>query len=78
MDKGKDKLFTTNVEANWQHNTEQAGTVMDGVAIKQAGNSNVGELKLGAEGQLTKHANPWANVAQQIGDEGDSDARITL
>ncbi|EKN6405911.1 hypothetical protein DVP99_10290 [Yersinia enterocolitica] len=29
---------------------------MDGVAIKQTGNSNVGEPKLGAEGQLTKHA----------------------
>ncbi|MCY1687023.1 autotransporter outer membrane beta-barrel domain-containing protein [Yersinia enterocolitica] len=37
---------------------------MDGVAIKQTGNSNVGEPKLGAEGQLTKHASLWANVTQ--------------
>lgn len=37
---------------------------MDGVAIKQTGNSNVGELKLGGEGQLTKHASLWANVTQ--------------
>ncbi|HDL6964328.1 TPA: autotransporter outer membrane beta-barrel domain-containing protein [Yersinia enterocolitica] len=78
MDKGKDKLFTTYVEANWLHNTEQAEAVMDGIAIKQAGNSNVGELKLGAEGQLTKHANLWANVAQQIGDKGYSDTALTV
>ncbi|EOR82793.1 putative autotransporter protein [Yersinia enterocolitica subsp. palearctica YE-P4] len=75
MDKGKDKLFTTYVEANWLHNTGQAGTVMDGVAIKQTGNSNVGELKLGAEGQLTKHANLWANVVQQT---GYSDTALTV
>lgn len=78
MDKGKDKLFTTYVEANWLHNTEQAGTVMDGIVIQQAGNSNVGELKLGAEGQLTKHVNLWANVAQQIGDKGYSDTALTV
>ncbi len=51
---------------------------MDGVAIKQTGNSNVGELKLGAEDQLTKHANLWANVAQQIGDKGYSDTALTV
>ncbi|HHL2501066.1 TPA: autotransporter outer membrane beta-barrel domain-containing protein [Yersinia enterocolitica] len=78
MDKGKDKLFTTYVEANWLHNTEQAGTVMDGVTIKQMGNSNVGELKLGAEGQLTKHANLWANVVQKIDDKGYSNTTLTV
>ncbi|WP_159565511.1 autotransporter outer membrane beta-barrel domain-containing protein [Budvicia diplopodorum] len=78
MDKNSDKLFTVYAEANWLHNTEQAGAVMDGVTMKQAGNSNVGELKLGAEGQLNKHANLWTNVAQQLGDDGYSDTLLTV
>ena len=78
MDKGSDKLFTTYVETNWLHNTEQAGAVMNGVSVKQAGNTNVGELKVGVEGQLNKHVNLWTNVAQQIGDKGYSDTALTV
>ncbi|MGT3242735.1 autotransporter outer membrane beta-barrel domain-containing protein [Yersinia enterocolitica] len=48
------------------------------LSIKQTGNSNVGELKLGAEGQLTKHVNLWANIAQQIGDKGYRDTVLTV
>ena len=77
-DKGTDKLFTVYAEANWLHNTEQAGATMDGVTSKQAGNTNVGELKLGAEGQLNKHVNLWTNVAQQMGDKGYSDTALTI
>uniref|UniRef100_UPI0013596586 autotransporter family protein n=1 Tax=Budvicia diplopodorum TaxID=1119056 RepID=UPI0013596586 len=77
-DKGKDKLFTVYAEANWLHNSQQSGAVLDGVAVKQAGNANVGELKLGAEGQLNKHVNLWTNVAQQMGDEGYSDTALTV
>ncbi|WP_159567099.1 autotransporter outer membrane beta-barrel domain-containing protein [Budvicia diplopodorum] len=78
MDKGSDKLFTTYVEANWIHNTEQAGTIMDGVSMEQAGNIDVAELKLGAEGQLNKNVNLWTNVAQQVGDDGYSDTVLTV
>ncbi|AWH89020.1 autotransporter outer membrane beta-barrel domain-containing protein [Limnobaculum parvum] len=78
MDKGSDKLFTVYTEANWLHNTEQAGATMDGVAIKQAGSANIGELKVGAEGQLNKHVNLWTNVAQQLGNDGYSDTAVTV
>lgn len=77
-DKYSDKLFTLYLEANWLHNTRQAGATMDGVSIRQAGNTNVAELKVGAEGQLTKRVNVWANVAQQIGNEGYSDTGLTI
>ncbi len=78
IDKGSDKLFTVYTEVNWLHNTEQAGATMDGVSIKQSGNTNVGELKVGAEGRLNQHLNLWSNVAQQMGDNGYSDTAVTL
>ena len=78
IDKGSDKLFTVYTEVNWLHNTEQAGAMMDGVSIKQSGNTNVGELKVGAEGRLNQHLNLWSNVAQKMGDNGYSDTAVTL
>ncbi|WP_347253668.1 autotransporter outer membrane beta-barrel domain-containing protein [Leminorella grimontii] len=78
MDKGSDKLFTVYTEANWLHNTERAGATLDGVTTRQAGSTNVGELKLGMEGQLSQHANVWTNVAQQLGDDGYSDTALTV
>ncbi|GKX60097.1 autotransporter outer membrane beta-barrel domain-containing protein [Leminorella grimontii] len=78
MDKGGDKLFTVYTEANWLHNTERAGATMDGITTRQAGSTNIGELKVGVEGQLNKHANVWTNVAQQLGDDGYSDTALTV
>ncbi|VFS62139.1 Outer membrane protein IcsA autotransporter precursor [Leminorella grimontii] len=78
IDKGKEKLFTVYAEANWLYNSEQAGATMDGVTVSQAGGRNVGELKLGAEGQLNRNLNLWSNVAQQLGDKGYSDTAVTL
>ncbi len=77
-DKGTDKLFTVYAEANWLHNSQQAGAVLDGTEVKQSGSRNVGELKLGAEGQSNSHLNLWTNVAQQMGDNGYSDTAVTL
>ncbi|VFS50991.1 autotransporter outer membrane beta-barrel domain-containing protein [Budvicia aquatica] len=76
MDKGK--LFTTYVETNWIHNTEQAEVSLDGMIIKQSGNANIAELKLGAEGQLNNKVSLWTNVAQQVGDEGYNDTALTV
>ncbi|WP_347253636.1 autotransporter outer membrane beta-barrel domain-containing protein [Leminorella grimontii] len=78
VDKGKEKLFTVYAEANWLYNSEQAGATMDGVTVSQAGSRNVGELKLGAEGQLNRNLNLWTNVAQQLGDKGYSDTAVML
>ncbi|HHE3743717.1 TPA: autotransporter outer membrane beta-barrel domain-containing protein, partial [Escherichia coli] len=78
IDKGKDKLFTVYAEANWLNNSRQVGAEMNGVSIKQAGNKNVAELKLGTEGKFNKNMNLWTNVAQQIGAKGYSDTTMTI
>lgn len=78
IDKGKDKLFTVYAEANWLNNSRQVGAEMNGVSIKQAGNKNVAELKLGTEGKFNKNMNLWTNVAQQIGAKDYSDTTMTI
>ncbi|HHH1370360.1 TPA: autotransporter outer membrane beta-barrel domain-containing protein [Yersinia enterocolitica] len=78
QDKGKDRVFQPFVEANWIHNTKDFGTTMDGMTVKQAGAANIGELKLGVEGQLSKKVNVWGNVGQQVGNKGYSDAVVML
>nr|WP_256463820.1 autotransporter outer membrane beta-barrel domain-containing protein [Yersinia frederiksenii] len=78
QDKGKDRSFQPFVEANWVHNTQDFGTTMDGMTVKQAGAANIGELKLGVEGQLNKSVNLWGNVGQQVGNQGYSDTAVML
>ncbi|WP_208787087.1 autotransporter outer membrane beta-barrel domain-containing protein [Yersinia canariae] len=78
QDKGKDRVFQPFVEANWIHNTKDFGTTMDGMTVKQAGAANIGELKLGVEGQINKNVNLWGNVGQQVGNKGYSDTAVML
>lgn len=78
QDKGKDRVFQPFVEANWIHNTNDFGTTMNGVTIKQDGAANIGELKVGVEGQINKQVNLWGNVGQQIGNKGYSDTAVML
>ncbi|CQJ14530.1 autotransporter outer membrane beta-barrel domain-containing protein [Yersinia mollaretii] len=77
-DNGKDREFQPFVEANWIHNTKDFGTNMNAVEVKQAGAKNIGELKMGVEGQLNKQLNVWGNVGQQLGDKGYSDTAVML
>ncbi|MFA3778291.1 autotransporter outer membrane beta-barrel domain-containing protein [Yersinia sp. 1652 StPb PI] len=77
-DNGKDREFQPFVEANWIHNTKDFGTNMNAVDVKQAGAKNIGELKVGVEGQLNKQLNVWGNVGQQLGDKGYSDTAVML
>ncbi|WP_145579709.1 autotransporter outer membrane beta-barrel domain-containing protein [Yersinia vastinensis] len=77
-DKGKDRVFQPFIEANWLHNTKDFGAQMDGITVKQAGASNIGELKTGVEGQINKQLNVWGNVSQQIGGKGYSDTAVML
>lgn len=51
---------------------------MNGSRLNQAGSRNVGELKLGTEGQLSKNVALWSNVAQQVGNHGYSDTSVNL
>lgn len=78
QDKGKDREFQPFVEANWIHNTNDFGTTMDGMTVKQDGAANIGELKVGVEGQINKKVNVWGNVGQQIGNKGYSDTAVML
>ena len=78
LDDGKERTFEPFVEANWIHNTETFGATLNGVRVNQAGTRNIGELKVGVEGQLSRNVNLWGNVAQQVGDAGYSDSSAML
>ncbi|CNI51039.1 autotransporter protein [Yersinia frederiksenii] len=78
QDKGKDRVFQPFIEANWIHNTKDFGTTMDGITVKQDGAANIGEFKLGVEGQISKKVNVWGNVGQQVGNKGYSDTSVML
>ncbi|ELO3128876.1 autotransporter outer membrane beta-barrel domain-containing protein [Escherichia coli] len=68
MDDGKFREFNPFIEANWLHNTRDFSARMDGVTTKQAGGRDIGEVKVGLEGQITSHLNMWGNVGVQVGD----------
>ncbi|EJF22754.1 MULTISPECIES: intestinal colonization autotransporter adhesin MisL [Citrobacter] len=78
IDDGKSREFQPFVEANWIHNTKTTRVKMDDVSNDMRGTKNIGELKVGVEGQITPRLNVWSNVAQQIGDKGYSDTRGML
>ncbi len=78
IDDGKSREFQPFVEANWIHNTQTTRVKMDDVNNDMRGTKNIGELKVGVEGQITPRLNVWSNVAQQIGDKGYSDTRGML
>ncbi|HEK0786720.1 TPA: autotransporter outer membrane beta-barrel domain-containing protein [Proteus mirabilis] len=78
IDEGKDRNFEPFVEANWIYNSKQYGVKMDGKQFNVTGNRNVGEVKIGIEGQINKNLNLWGNVSQQIGDSGYSDTQAVF
>lgn len=78
IDDGKSREFQPFVEANWIHNTQTTSVKMDDVSNDMRGTKNIGELKVGVEGQITPRLNAWSNVAQQVGDKGYSDTRGML
>ena len=78
LDDGKGRTFQPFVEANWIHNSKDFGVSMNGENMSLKGARNIGELKGGVEGQLTKNVALWGNVAQQVGDKGYSDTSAML
>lgn len=78
IDDGKSREFQPFVEANWIHNTQTTSVKMDDVSNDMRGTKNIGELKIGVEGQITPRLDVWSNVAQQVGDKGYSDTRGML
>lgn len=74
----KDRTFQPFVEANWIHNTTTPGISMDGESDRQAGASNIGEVKLGLEGRLNQAVQVWVTTGQQMGGKGYADTTATL
>lgn len=77
-DDAKNREFQPFIEANWVHNTRNFSTKMDGVNISQKGTKNLGEVKIGVEGQINPHLNLWGNVGVQVGDNGYNDSAAML
>lgn len=75
---GSYQTFQPFAEVNWIHNTKRNGATMDGIRIEQAGAVNLGEVKLGVEGQLTKNTQLWGNVGYQQGDKGFNNSTAML
>lgn len=69
MDNGRNRFFQPFVEINWLHNTKRNGVIMNGVALKQVGATNIEEIKLGVEGQMSRQMELWGNVGQQLGNK---------
>lgn len=78
IDAGKDREFEPFVEVNWLHNTRSFSTRLNDVRISQNGARNIGEMKTGVEGQLSRNLTAWGNVGQQIGDKAYSNTEAML
>ncbi|EMH4164347.1 autotransporter outer membrane beta-barrel domain-containing protein [Pluralibacter gergoviae] len=78
LDNNQDRTFQPYVAANWIHNTKKMGVTMDGESNHISGAKNLGEVKVGVEGQLNRNLNLWGGFAQQIGAEGYSDSQASV
>ena len=78
MDEDKVRNFEPFIEANWLHNTRSYSAKMDDVRINQAGARNLGEIKVGLEGQINPRVNVWGNVGAQVGDKGYNDSSAMI
>ena len=58
------------LSVNWLHDTKAFGTAFDTTENHIQGSRNVGEVKLGVEGRITKNLNLWAYTGYQGGDHG--------
>ncbi|HIC2886860.1 TPA: autotransporter outer membrane beta-barrel domain-containing protein [Morganella morganii] len=77
-DNGTDRDFQPFAEVNWLHNTRDAGVSMNGTTVSQSGTRDIGEIKMGIEGRLTKNTDMWFNVAQQVGSDSYTDTQGML
>ncbi|EGT3572261.1 autotransporter outer membrane beta-barrel domain-containing protein [Citrobacter amalonaticus] len=77
-EKGTVREFEPFIEANWIHNSKQYGVRMNDTSTSLQGSRNVGEVKVGVEGRLTRDLSVWGNVAQQMGNNGFRDTSGVL
>lgn len=77
-DADKSRDFQPFIEANWIHNTNNQTVQMGSIKDDISGTLNIGELKVGIEGQINPRLQVWGNVAQQMGDNSYSDTSAML
>lgn len=70
--------FEPFVEMNWIHNSKDFAVSMNGVKVEQDGARNLGEIKLGVNGNLNPAASVWGNVGVQLGDNGYNDTAMMV
>lgn len=70
--------FEPFVEMNWIHNSKDFAVSMNGVKVEQDGARNLGEIKLGVNGNLNSAASVWGNVGVQLGDNGYNDTAVMV
>ncbi|WP_392559595.1 autotransporter outer membrane beta-barrel domain-containing protein [Orbus mooreae] len=67
------------IEANWLHNTKLYDVTLNNeLTVGQDGARNIGELKVGIEGNIRKNTNVWFNLAGQRGDHNYENASMML
>lgn len=77
-DDGKGREFKPYVAADWLHNSKNFGVKMGDTQLNEEGARNIGQLKLGVQGQISHDLNMWGGVAQQIGDKGYHDTSAMI
>ncbi|WP_410015079.1 autotransporter outer membrane beta-barrel domain-containing protein [Sodalis sp. C49] len=78
MDEGRQRMFQPYVETNWIHNTHDFGVCLGKDAYSQEGARDIGEIKMGNEGQINEHLALWGSIGQQVGGKGYHDTTGTL
>ncbi|MCT4703391.1 autotransporter outer membrane beta-barrel domain-containing protein [Enterobacteriaceae bacterium H20N1] len=77
-DKNKQREFQPYIELSWLHNTRDFAARLDDARVSQSGASNLGEVKVGLEGQINPRLNLWGNVSVQMGDTGYNDSAAMI
>ena len=66
------------VALNWITNSESNAVMLDGTHYGLDGDRNIGEVKLGIEGQTSKNSHAWMNVGYEKGDDSYADTKLNL
>ncbi|OYQ73939.1 autotransporter outer membrane beta-barrel domain-containing protein [Wohlfahrtiimonas sp. G9077] len=71
-------VVTPYMEVNYYHNSKPFYASFDGVRVDQHGTRNLGEMKLGVEGQVQKNLSVWGDVGYRAGSNSYHDTKVTL
>lgn len=66
----QDTKLTAFVEGNWLHNMKKAGVQMGTEGVYMSGGKNTGEIRVGAEGSLSRNLKGWVSGSFRAGQSG--------